>query len=265
MPLAPADVYHQELTSLMLGHALWEPDPGGRYDHVLIGDVGYVDQGYFVCMFNVLPREDNPSTPNLRDPAPKTMEGDLFQNTRIATFGHGNYCSRYVQVSENEQGGKAASIPISELPSHSLGGNTTTYTCKRNVGAFLNIPHDGHREDVIRTKMFEDFIRDNIDSWFTYARLQGLGVQRMEDIILVTGCSLVTSWAAGAFPDKTTDARISLVTQALDNGGVNFHWAPNIINPSIVRHTSSQVAVRFLGHVNSTHTNPSFMRRNDSL
>ena len=271
MPLAPPDVYHQELSSLVLGHALWEPDPGGRYDCVSIGDVGYVDQGYFVCMFNVLPtpQQDpgNSSSPNLREPAPNMMESEPFQNTRTTNFDNGSYCSRHVAAVERDgHAGKAASIPISELPSHTLGGNTiVSYTCRKNVGAFLNIPHDGRREDVIRTKVFEDFIRDNIDSWYKYALGRRLNVQRMEDIIFVSGCTLVTSWAAGTFPDKTTEVEISLETHALSNGGAEIRWVPNLINPSIVRHTSSRVLVRFLGHVNPTPTDPSFIRRGYSL
>ena len=45
----------------------------------------------------------------------------------------------------------------------------------------------------------------------------------MEDIILVSGCTLVTSWAAATFVDSGLDMEISLGTQ-LRNGGVNFQW-----------------------------------------
>lgn len=56
----------------------------------------------------------------------------------------------------------------------------------------LSTPHDGHREDVIRLKVFEDYIRDNVASWFDWSqkKLNGLDVERMEDLILVTGCTL---------------------------------------------------------------------------
>ena len=44
-----------------LGRALWEPDPGG-YNAVQVGDVGFIRDGYFYCLFNaLLPREDAPS------------------------------------------------------------------------------------------------------------------------------------------------------------------------------------------------------------
>ena len=104
-----------------------------------------------------------------------------------------------------------------------------TYTCRaRSHGALLSLPHGGYREDVIRTKAFEDYIRDNVVSWFTWAQNNKLGVERMEDLILVTGCTLVTSWAAAAFDDTTAmpaDATsISLDAQKFDRGGAQFIW-----------------------------------------
>ena len=45
-----------------LGRALWDPDPGGLYNAVQVGDVGFIRQGYFYCLFNALPpRDDRPS------------------------------------------------------------------------------------------------------------------------------------------------------------------------------------------------------------
>ena len=36
------------------GHALWEPSPGGRYPAVAVGDVGFIREGRFHRLFNVL-------------------------------------------------------------------------------------------------------------------------------------------------------------------------------------------------------------------
>ncbi|KAH8993659.1 hypothetical protein EDB83DRAFT_2211367, partial [Lactarius deliciosus] len=41
------------------GHALWDPDPGNLYPAVEVGDVGYIHEGKFHRLFNVLlPAED---------------------------------------------------------------------------------------------------------------------------------------------------------------------------------------------------------------
>ena len=89
----------------------------------------------------------------------------------------------------------------------------------------MSLPNGGHREDVIRTEVFRDYIRDHIANWFNWAQDNKLGVERMEELILVSGCTVVASWAAAAFVDDTTDAKISLASRTLSNGGVSFVWS----------------------------------------
>ena len=81
-----------------------------------------------------------------------------------------------------------------------------TYRCW-GKGAVLYLPQDGYRRDVIHTKAFQDYIRDHVGTWFNCAQRKGLGVERMEELILVSGYTLVTSWAAAVF---TGPADISL-------------------------------------------------------
>ena len=47
----------------------------------------------------------------------------------------------------------------------------------------------------------------------------------MEDIVLVYGCAMVTSWAAAAFDDYAADAQVSLTSRTLNNGGTSFIWS----------------------------------------
>jgi hypothetical protein len=49
-----------------------------------------------------------------------------------------------------------------------------------------------------------------------------MGVERMEDLILVTGCTLVTSWAAAVFVDNNMEAEVSLASRSLSN---SFVWS----------------------------------------
>ena len=49
------------------GYALWEPDPGGLYPPVAIGDVGYIREGKFHRLFNALLPGDHPSHQNVPD------------------------------------------------------------------------------------------------------------------------------------------------------------------------------------------------------
>jgi hypothetical protein len=47
----------------------------------------------------------------------------------------------------------------------------------------------------------------------------------MEDLVLVYGCTMVTSWAAAAFDDCDAEAQVSLDTRTLYNGGASFRWS----------------------------------------
>jgi hypothetical protein len=75
----------------------------------------------------------------------------------------------------------------------------------------------------VRTKTYEDYIRDNVVSWFEWSKNNGLPVERMEDLILVTGCTMVTSWAAATFVGHSQE--ISLAAQALPYGEAQFNWS----------------------------------------
>jgi hypothetical protein len=136
---------------------------------------------------------------------------------------------------------------IPRIGSHTRSAEGTTYQC-RGPGALLSLPHGGHREDVIRTKVFHDYIRDNVVSWFDWSQKNGLAVERMEDLILVTGCTLVTSWAAIAFLGRTGTAEISLV-QMPDRSERSFEC--NNIRGDVAQHSSGLGSVGFPCYIGS--------------
>lgn len=108
--------------------------------------------------------------------------------------------------------------------SHSRRTEGVTYTC-RGPGAFLSLPCGGYREDAILKRVFRELIRDNADSWFDWSRNADLPVDRMNDLILVTGCTLVSSYALAVLDDQIADAQISLRSIQLNNGGASFVWS----------------------------------------
>ena len=57
------DIYREQLAIKYpaYGHALWEPSPWGHYTAIEIGDVGFIRQGYFHRLFNILLPGDHPS------------------------------------------------------------------------------------------------------------------------------------------------------------------------------------------------------------
>ena len=68
--MAHFDIYRQQLGLNFhgYGHALWEPSPGGPYDAVEIGDVGFIRAGQFHRIFNVLLPRDHPTHENYKTP-----------------------------------------------------------------------------------------------------------------------------------------------------------------------------------------------------
>jgi len=52
----------------------------------------------------------------------------------------------------------------------------------------------------------------------------------MEDLILVTGCTLVPSWGVAAFVDSALEAEL-LMRFLHQNGGASFEWHEN--RPSV--------------------------------
>ncbi len=126
------------------------------------------------------------------------------------------------------------------------------YQCRaRHRGALLSLPHKGRREDVIPIKVFQNYIKDNVDNWFRWSKEMMSPVEHMEDLIFVTGCTLVTSWAAAAFDchmsvDSDT-TRISLEASKSDGGGAQFFWRN--IRGNVEYHNSHFDPVRSPGYV----------------
>ena len=81
-----------------------------------------------------------------------------------------------------------------------------------------------------------DYIRENVDRWFSFAQRRRLGVERMEELILVTGCTLVTSWGVAAFVDRTEDAEV-LLRVNMDH----FNWLEN--SPTVIYKNSKLVCL----------------------
>ena len=122
------------------------------------------------------------------------------------------------------------------------------YQCAdQHYGALLSLPHKGHSKDVLHRKEFEDYIRDNVDNWFHWSANMGLPVEHMEDLILVTGCTLVSSWAIASFDTHMSaysgTTKLSFEARMSDDGGTQYFWRN--IRGGVEYHNSSLRLVRF--------------------
>ena len=81
-----------------------------------------------------------------------------------------------------------------------------TYSCSGKQGALLYLPFPAEREDTFALGDFGKWIVKNIYECMRLAEDRGLGVSRMEDIILVTGRHLAKSWARAVFSESRPGA-----------------------------------------------------------
>jgi hypothetical protein len=96
----PSNVYLDQLAALSLGLALWNPSlPKSIYNNVSIGDVGYLQEGTFIRMFNVMLPWDHPSNGILGIPEPyEPLDSGPFANTHGGHFDRVEHYSRYVSA-----------------------------------------------------------------------------------------------------------------------------------------------------------------------
>ena len=115
--MAHYSIFREELAIAYptCGNALWEPDPGGQYNAVEVGDVGFIRRGYFQRLFNVLHPEDHPSHQNSPLVPEHHQQLETIPNhiikSEIRTGRRQNsihFCSQYVTL-ESRGGGTSAS------------------------------------------------------------------------------------------------------------------------------------------------------------
>jgi hypothetical protein len=229
--MAHYDIYREQLANLHHGHALWEPDPGGQYDRVSVGDVGFIRSGRFHRLFNILLSED--------DPSHELGVPDGFEKietpTRniVGTLPRGKYYSSSVRAANIAIGTQITAWVIKQSlevkkkkitcwyecifsgPIPASGSFQASFNCTSSKGAALYLPFNAHREDTPHIGLFRSYTVKHCESWFDFASSKGLGIDRKEDILLVTGCDRTQPWALAAFMESNASVGISLDLSSL--------------------------------------------------
>ena len=79
-----------------------------------------------------------------------------------------------------------------------------TFSCPMKEGAVLCLPVQAKGENTVAMADFGKWIIKHIDCWFAWVGQLGLGINRIEDIILVTGYHRTRPWTNIAFPAART-------------------------------------------------------------
>ncbi|KAH9070966.1 hypothetical protein EDB83DRAFT_2365601 [Lactarius deliciosus] len=179
------------------GHALWEPDPGSLGLPVAVGDVGYVREGKFFRLFNALLPKDHPSHSTFGVPEHyeqlQVPHGDHIVH---GTLSSNHFCS--------------AGVTLGPDPEALANRSKINFLCTRQQGAVLYLPVQARSENTVALVHFGKWMIEHIGSWFSWARRLALGVNKMEDIILVTGCHRTRTWVNIVFPGGSGDASVFL-------------------------------------------------------
>ncbi|KAH9053796.1 hypothetical protein EDB87DRAFT_158791 [Lactarius vividus] len=201
MPHRDYDIFRQHLAIKFpaYGYALWEPDPGNLYPAVKVGDVGYIREGQFHRLFNVLLPEEDES--HARFGVPEHYEQltlHLTDHINIGKLSPNNLCSAKVASKQSERSYQEPD----EIPK-------VTFSCPMREGAVLCLPIEATKENTVVGVDFGKWIIKHIDRWFAWAQNLGLDIDRMEDIVLVTGTHRTRSWTNVAFPGGQEYAQAS--------------------------------------------------------
>jgi hypothetical protein len=86
----------------------------------------------------------------------------------------------------------------------------------------LSLPFPAACEDAVAHGDFGKWLIRNIDCCMKVAEYLGLGVNRMEDIILVTGRHLARSWINVVFSESRAGAHLSFVVRVSGDSGVRL-------------------------------------------
>ena len=104
-----------------------------------------------------------------------------------------------------------------------------SFSCRRRCGgAVLSLPVEYKCQDTRARGDFGKWMLKHIDRWFAFARGLGLGIDQMEEIVLVTGCDCTRSWANVTFLEGQTIAQASFGVKVVEGRdiGINWQFAP---------------------------------------
>ncbi|KAF8262518.1 hypothetical protein EI94DRAFT_1688024 [Lactarius quietus] len=215
------DIFREQLAIRFPAHgyALWEPSPlEDLYRVAGVGDVGYISEGRFHRLFNILLPADDPTHENFGVPENfKTFKPKVQKHVIAGILRHDNFCSAGVTLESDEYGpGQFATRPRDP--------GEVSFSCRGKQGAVLSLPIQAKRENTVVRKDFGKWMVEHIDQWFAWVRDKGLEIDRMEDIILVTGTDRTRSWANVAFLGGQADARVSFGVE-VDHSRINWQFS----------------------------------------
>ncbi|CCM00749.1 uncharacterized protein FIBRA_02789 [Fibroporia radiculosa] len=186
-------IYAEELFKLGHGYPLWFPDCRRETNGVMIGDIGYIDQGSFHRLFNATLDKSNPINA-LGVPEDFQVFAELGDVATVCTpdaLPRGPLYSRTI-------------MPI-DFHSDTLTGR---FSCSGGNGALLIVGSPATREQLTHIRRIKNYMFKNQAHWLDFAQDRGREVCA-EGIIFVRGWVKTTRWAVAALTEGGENVELS--------------------------------------------------------
>ncbi|KAF9474967.1 hypothetical protein BDN70DRAFT_841612 [Pholiota conissans] len=191
--------YHKHLAAKKLGVPIWIPEPNEnlsvdyRKRGTSIGDVViFTPDGALDFLFNICLPAGDPVNAN------RVPEG--FKPFVLDSIAHGTRKYQYFQDNSYLASKSIKKDMGHDLPSGVFFKSTTS------DGAILTMPEGAWLEEVTRFPGFNQYLSENLNSWYHYVNnVLGWGVIR-GDLHLVYGVHKANAWGIATFESEQTEA-----------------------------------------------------------
>ncbi|GJE89856.1 Zn(II)2Cys6 transcription factor [Phanerochaete sordida] len=192
--------YAEQLRCHGHGEPLWQPEPS-QYGEVLIGDVGFIEDGCFYRLFNCTLEASDPVNAEFGVPdgyVPLKLNTRAFVQTRENYLPPKPIYSKSISQFKANVGATASKgISVSY-----------TFECRNQAGAILVPGADVTMSHVQSNARIREYVRLFHAFWHAFAVAQGREIAP-EDIVLVTGWLKTSEWALAAISNHGSSHAIS--------------------------------------------------------
>ncbi|KAF8592402.1 hypothetical protein K439DRAFT_1378504 [Ramaria rubella] len=203
-------IYINEMTSLMHGYPVWEPE---CRPEVSIADVGYLRHGRFCRLFNASLPSGHPQN---EFGVPEGYEQLLLDDraTVERRLPPGPMVSRSITKS-----GADIDFDGSILQA----GAGFDFSCKKDRGAILIINSEARRKDAGQIGLFKNYMLKHYKSWYSFANDEPNHRDiSLSDLVFVTGRDNTADWAVAAFSHRSISGGVSFEAGFPSIAGAKF-------------------------------------------
>ncbi|TCD66907.1 hypothetical protein EIP91_000746 [Steccherinum ochraceum] len=240
----PWEIYAEKLMHCGYGYPLWHPEPHNGIE-VSIGDVGVVQNGSFIPMFNTIKGVAYGEW---------TLPLDFEELPQLNP-------QLFAEYLEYSGGG----IITDARYMHGDPSNPSDFVMPGGSHAITFIRDDARSSNLARLKFVDRYVIKNLPSWYDSVTVQGDAFRR-EDIVFVNGFTKTKSWGVAVYSidSPRIDVQISgnyretwpSIHATVDHGRLSLEqrWSPD----DEVREQANQCL--FLHYMKVVHR-PFFLQR----